>query len=147
MKKHYLVQQPPLTEKYTFLVDNISNNKNWGRTTDIDKIEYNRNLLGDDLNIDIKINLLFTEKGLTTVIPLGRFITIIQIREDENEGAMTFFDFDIEHPIEELKELISKTFSENITKEWIKVYETLKSEFKDEDDIVRLEKPDEPDLS
>lgn len=147
MKKYFLVPQPPATDKYTFLVDDISNKKNWGKTTDIDKIEFNRRLLGEEINIDINVKLLFTEQGSTTVFPLGRFITVLQISKDESKGAMTFLDFDTKATRNELREMIGKQFSDNIINEWLKVYDILVLEFKPEDDCVRIEKPDESDLS
>ena len=141
MEKHFLVLQPPFAEKYSFLVDDISNKSNWGSTTDIDKINYNRKLLGEDFNIDIKVNLLLSEKGGTSVLPLGRFITIIQLREDENMGRMTFFDFDTSGSKTEIEQMLKTAYSENIVDAWFKVYDILKKEFQEEDDNVALLKP------
>mgnify|MGYP000891292705 CR=1 FL=1 len=142
MKKHFIIPQPPLVEKFTFLVDNISDNRNWGKTTDIDKIEYNRRLLGEDMNIELDVNLQFTDTGMTTVLPLGRFITVLQISKDESKGSMTFFDFQTNATRDELKEMIGKVYSENLTNQWFKFYDMLLSEFKNEDDCVQLLKPE-----
>ena len=147
MKKHFLVSQPPLTEKYSFLVDDINQSRNWGVTTDIDKIEYNRNLLGDDFNIDIKIKLLFTKKGMTFVVPIGRFITIVKIREDEKEGSMTFFDFDIGYSRDALELILEEAgYSVSIINDWLKYYDLMSLEFSSEQDNVVLLKPDESGL-
>lgn len=147
MKKHFLIPQPPATKKYTFLVDDINHLKNWGLATDLDKIEYNRRLLGEDFNIDLKVKLLFTDKGSTTVLPIGRFITVIQTRADENAGRMMFLDFDVRLTREEIRDNLTKTFSVNIADKWLEFYDLMRLEFTHDDDNVLLLKPDEPDLS
>ncbi len=144
MKKQFLITQPPITEKYSFLVDDINQLGNWGMTTDIDKIEYNRNLLGDDFEIDIKIKTLFTKKGITFVVPIGRFITIVKIRADEEEGSMTFFDFDIGYSRGAMEVILEEAgYSVSIIEEWLKCYDLMHSKFSSEHDNVVLFKPDE----
>jgi len=144
MKKHFLISQPPLTEKYSFLVDDINQFGNWGVATDIDKIEYNRNLLGDDFNIDIKIKMLFTQKGMTFVVPIGRFITIVKIRADEKEGSMTFLDFDTGYSRGAMEVILEEAgYSVSIVNDWLKYYDFMLSEFSAEQDNVVLLKPDE----
>ena len=142
MKKHFIIPQPPLVEKFTFLVDNISDNRNWGKTTDIDKIEYNRRLLGEDMNIELDVNLQFTDTGMTTVLPLGRFITVLQISKDESKGSMTFFDFQTNATRDELKEMIGKVYCENLKNQCFKFYDIILIDFKNEDDCVQLLKPE-----
>jgi hypothetical protein len=144
MKKHFLISQPPLTEKYSFLVDDINQFGNWGVATDIDKIEYNRNLLDDDFNIDIKIKMLFTQKGMTFVVPIGRFITIVKIRADEKEGSMTFLDFDTGYSRGAMEVILEEAgYSVSIVNDWLKYYDFMLSEFSAEQDNVVLLKPDE----
>jgi len=68
MKKYYIIEQPPISDKYTFLVDNISNKVNYGLTTDIEKINYTIKVIGENFNIDVKIGLLISQsKGSTFV--------------------------------------------------------------------------------
>ena len=144
MKKHFLIAQPPLASNYTFLVDEINELHNWGMATDIGKVEYNRDLLGDEFNIDLKIKLLFTKKGCTFVVPIGRFITIMKIRDDENEGSMTFFDFDVEASRGALEVMLEEVgYSVAIVNEWLKCYDLMHLEFKAENDNVVLLKPDD----
>ena len=143
MKNNFFISQPPLTDKYTFLVDEINELRNWGMTTDIYKIEYNRDLLGDDFNISLKIKLLFTSIGCTFVIPIGRFITIMKMRDDENEGSMTFFDFDIDMSRGALEIMLENVgYSAAIVNEWLKCYDLMHLKFKAEADNVVLLKPD-----
>jgi hypothetical protein len=144
MKKYFLIPQPPLTDKYTFLVDEINELGNWGMTTDIDKVLYNRDLFGEDFNIDIKIKLLLTKKGVTFVVPFGKFITIMKIRDDENEGTMTFFDYDVDMSRGALEIMLESVgYSAAIVNEWLKFYDLMHLEFKAESDNVVLLKPDE----
>ena len=143
MKKYFLIPQPPITEKFTFLVDDISEKKNWGLTEDIDKIEYNRKLLGENFNVDLKVNLLMSEKDVTNIFTLGNFITVLEMREDQKEGRMTFFDCVMDMPKDELKYMIGEVFSKNIVEEWIKFYDLLNLDFSEENDIVDLFKPEE----
>jgi len=140
MKKQFLVLQPPLTDKYRLLVDDISDNETFGTATDIDKIRYNIRMLGDSFNMDLTIKNMFTKEGITGVFPLGRFITILQMKKDETEGRMTFFDFDNDIPF--IRPFISSIFSENVFKQWTEIHDLLQSEFSDEDDLFVLFRPD-----
>jgi hypothetical protein len=143
MKKYFLIPQPPLSKFFTFLVDDINENKNFGTTTDIDKIDYNRQLLGEEFNTNFKVSLLMTDKGGTGVFPIGKFITVIAIRDDEKKGSMTFMDYNISLPKEELREMLLSTFSENVTNRWLLIQESMRKDFTNEDDNVILLKPDE----
>ena len=141
MKKYFLIPQPPITEKFTFLVDDISEKKNWGLTIDADKIAFNRKLLGENFNIDLKVNLLMTEKGIAKIFTLGNFITVLEMREDQKEARMTFFDCVMNMPKDELKYMIGEVFSKNIVEEWIKFYDLLNLDFLEENDLVELYRP------
>lgn len=142
MEKYYIIEQPPLAEKYTFLVDDISEKVNYGRTTDIDKINYNLKLMGEKFNIDVKIGLLLAEsKGSTFVFDLGHFITVLELRGDLKEGKMTFFDCLIDMPKHELNEMLANAYSQNIANEWFKLQEKLLLDLIPETNIVQLYKP------
>ena len=140
MEKQFLVPQPPLTEKYRLLVDDMSDNETFGTATDINKIRYNIKLLGDNFDMDLTIKNMFTKEGITGVFPIGRFITILQLKKDETEGRMTFFDFDIDITL--VKPIISAMYSENVVKEWTKVQDLLLLELSDEDDLFELFRPE-----
>ena len=140
MEKQFLVPQPPLTDKYRLLVDDISDNETFGTATDINKIKYNIKLLGDNFNMDLTIKNMFTKEGITGVFPIGRFIAILQLKKDETEGRMTFFDFDIDITL--VKPIISAMYSENVVKEWTKVQDLLLLELSDEDDLFELFRPE-----
>lgn len=140
MNKYFLIPQPPITEKCSLLVEEISDKKNWGFTSDINMIKYNISLLGTEFNKDLTIRNMFTDKGISTVFPIGCFITVLELKKDETEGKMTFFDFDVE--LSSVKPLLKQEFSENIIDEWIKVYNSLGSDFSDDDDLFVLLRPD-----
>src|SRR5687768_16622896 len=96
MEKHFVILQPAENGRYQFLVDDISDNGQWGATTDISKIKYNLKLLEVDFNLDMQINLPLSTKGISGVVPIGRFITVIKMRKDETEGGMFFHGHNID---------------------------------------------------
>jgi len=143
MKKYYLIEQPPVARKYTFLVDDISDKLNYGLATDIHKINYNLKLMGEKFNIDVKVGLLMAEsKGSTFVFDLGHFISILELRADQQEGKMAFYDCVIDIPRSELNEILVKRYSQNIATEWFKVHDRLNVNLSPETDIVQIIKPD-----
>nr|WP_315154625.1 hypothetical protein [uncultured Flavobacterium sp.] len=143
MEKYYIINQPPLAEKYIFLVDDKSEKVNYGLTTDIDKINYNRKILGENFNIEIKVGLLMAESpGTTAVFQLGNFITVLELRKDQKAGKMAFFDCIIDMPRNELNDMLVKAYSQNIANEWFKHYDYLNANFSLENDIIELYKPD-----
>jgi hypothetical protein len=63
MDKFLFVEQPPLTPKFNFLVDGLTPNKQYGEATDIEKIEYNLNILGNEIKLETEIQtILLTKK-------------------------------------------------------------------------------------
>ncbi len=142
MKKYYLINQPPFAEKFTFLVDDITDNKNWGMTTDLEKIKYNRKIFGEDIDIDIQIRQCLAEKGTTAVFSFGRFIIIFEIRKDNKSGRMIFFDFETDLTKKEIETALSHTYSENIIKAWFKSYDELAKNFNSINDLAILLKPE-----
>ena len=128
MKKFYLIPQPPLTQRYSLLVDDMSDKKNYGRTTDIDKIKYNQDILGKEFELEVKIKNMYSDEGITTVFPVGSFIVVLQLKKDETKGQMTFFDHVVNTSKEELRTMLLQGFSENIVDGWFQVFDALNSE-------------------
>lgn len=143
MKKYFFIPQPPLTRQVSFLVDDISDKSNWGRTTDSDKVEYNFNLIDSNFKLDLEIQTAFVKKGLSKVLPLGRFITVITANKEFTSVDMTFYDFDI--PIDKavLSNTLLEQYTENIVISWFEVQSFLQNHFTDKDDTVALLKPNE----
>lgn len=141
MEKHFIVPQPPISEKYRLLVDDMSDKRNFGFTYDINKIRYNKKIFGEEFNMDLAIKNMFTDEGITSVFPVGCFITVLQLKKDETEGKMTFFDFNIETEKTEIRSNLHGIFSQKIVNAWFHVYDILHSEFSKEDDIYELFRP------
>jgi hypothetical protein len=91
--------------------------------------------------MDLDIKNLLTYEGVSSVCPLGCFITILQLRKDELVGKMTFFDFDVDIEKSDIKSLLQQEFSVNIMEAWLNIYHVLKNEFRDEDDVFELVQP------
>lgn len=143
MQKHFIVSQPPVTEKYRLLVDDMSQNRNFGYTNDLDKVRYNRNLINESFNQDISIKNLFSTGGVTAALALGRFITIVSINKEETQARMTMFDFNTDMSEDELRHTFSLTLSENVVDSCMKIHKELRSDFLEEDDIFELFLPQE----
>jgi hypothetical protein len=128
MKKYFLIPQPPISEKLTFLVDEMNDHKTFGITEDWDKIEYNLNLMGKDFKQDLEIGLNFIEKGITEVIDLGRYIAIVEIKKDKSKREISFFDTTIDLSREELYNKIkTMRYSDSIAENFINLYDSMRS--------------------
>ena len=138
MKKHFLIPQPPIAEKLTFLVDDLNETRTVGIATDLDKIEYNLKLIGDDFNQDLEIGINFLEKGITDVVDLGRYISVVAIKKDQTEGKMYFFDSTVDFSRDELIEQMEMLFNESIANKFISIYDLMVSESSPSFDNVEL---------
>ncbi|TRX29914.1 hypothetical protein FNW52_20440 [Flavobacterium sp. ZT3R18] len=127
MKKYFLIPQPPISEKLTFLVDEMNDHKTFGVTDDWDKFEYNLNLIGKDFKQDLEIGLSFLEKGITEVIDLGRYIAVVELKKDKSKGEINFFDTTIDLSREELYNRINIRYSKNIAEIFINIYDLMRS--------------------
>lgn len=125
MKKYSSIEQPPITNKLTFLVDDLNETRTFGVTTDIDKIEYNLKLMAEDFNQDLEIGINFSEKGIADVIDLGRYIAVVGIKKDKTEGKMHFFDSTIDFTRAELIDQMELLFSKNMVQKFINIYDLM----------------------
>jgi len=128
MKKYFLIPQPPIAEKLTFLVDDINETKTFGVTEDWDKFEYNLNLIGNDFKQDLEIGLSFLEKGITEIIDLGRYIAVVELKKDKTKGRITFFDTTVSFTRTEVYNQIKSLFKESIADNFINIYDLMRSE-------------------
>ena len=137
------IKQPPFTDKYRLLVDDMSNLGTFGVARQIDKILYNIKIIGDDFKIDQELHNVLSRKGLTSVFTLGRFIVVLKIRKDNTEGEMLFFDFEINdiNLKNELFNFLKQNFSENIMNEFVKNSNMLNHFFTPEFDVFELFNP------
>ena len=139
MDKFLFIKQPPLTSKFNFLVDGLTPNKQYGEATDIGKIEYNLDILGNNIKLDTEVHTtLLTKKSIGTVIPIGRYITILLLNKDRDAGRMVFIEFDTSKDINELKQILLEEYDKNIANEWLSVYEKYKHHYSDKEDNAEL---------
>jgi len=76
-------------------VDEIQHNGYVGFTTDIDKIFYNLDILGDigrDIEQDINIKMLTVTENVEAIFALGRFLCVINLQKDEKACDLHLFD-------------------------------------------------------
>lgn len=142
MEKYYIIRQPPLAEKYTFLVDQISIKSDYGLATDIQKIDYNRYILGETFNIEVNLSLLMTEEeGSTFVFDLGYFVVILEISKDQQQGQMSFYHALVSINRNELFKLFSQRYSTEIAAKWLEVYDFIHSDLMPDRNNVQIYKP------
>lgn len=130
MNKFDWLEQPPNAHITTMLVDEEGKWGNWARTTDIEKINYNRALLGVDFELTIGIKTALTPAaGITAVVSIGQFITIIGISRDEQSGFMHFFDYKQSPPVETLRSMLVAEYSERIADAFLRLQIDLQNGF------------------
>ena len=138
MKKKFILEQPPFANKFKLLVDESIDFGKVGFTTDLDKIEYNLELISKEFKESVDLHNLFTDKGITAIFPVGKYITILELKKDKTKGIMALCDFKRFENISETRNILEKEYSENIIKEWFKVYYILTSEFSEDEDLFEL---------
>ncbi|MGG5487122.1 hypothetical protein [Gaetbulibacter sp. PBL-D1] len=143
MKKQFLIPQPPLTDKLTFLVDDINESHTLGLTTDFDKIEYNLKLIDESFRQDLEIGLNFSETGIMDVLDIGRYIAVIGIKKYQSTGKIYFFDTTVNFSRKELSEMLKADFkfSAGIIERFMVIYDLMKSESSPSFDNVELLRP------
>jgi hypothetical protein len=123
----------------TLYVDELYDN-HIGITNTPVNIAYNLNQLGDDISINAEIRRTLSSGGVMAVIPLGRYITVIALKKDSDEGVMTFMDHDINMPPDELRKTLHLMFPEGIVERWITMHKMWKMLYEESDNNVRLVK-------
>jgi len=143
MKKYFLIPQPPITEKIIFLVDKLDKNSTFGFTEDLDKIEYNLNLIGTDFKENLEIAMSLNDNGITKVIDLGMFISILELKKDKSEQRMCFFDIRSKSSITEKLAIIEDMYNIDISEKFNNTYDLIMSESSPDLDSVELLIPEE----
>ena len=138
MENKFSLLQPPLVEKFTLVVDDINVTGNWGRTTDIDKIEYNFATIGKDLTETMQSHAVMAMGRATIVSSMGRFVTVTEVNKDRSVSSMTFFDFNMAVQAGKLRNKLFDGYSDNIMNEWFAVRKVLSHHFTANDDNVKL---------
>lgn len=138
MQKFFLVEQPPISSKYRLLVDDINDYGTFAITTDIEKVLYNRRVLGSELSIHLETYTALSSKGMTTALPLGRFITIWEISKDEKMQRITFVDYDTNVPFREVSKQHGGGFSDALYDSFEQIQAKMKADFRESDDQIEL---------
>ncbi len=122
------------------LCDVINETKTLGSTLDVDKINYNLDLIGGDFKKEFKIKLGFQKWGVLETLDLGRYIAIIYINKQLNSGYMYFIDTNSELSRFEILNHIKEMFGNNcnITKRFMAIYDLLKSNPEQVQDNVEI---------
>lgn len=142
MKGPYLYPQPPIAEKYSFLVDKLDKSHCLGITTDWNKIEYNLKMMGTDFNQRLEIGLSFLEKGMNDTIDLGRYIAVVGINKNKSEGIIRFFDSKLKIERNELFTEIELLYDKIIAESFILLYDAMVSDsssFLDNVELILIE--------
>jgi len=130
-------------DKLIILVDDVNNNYSFGFTDSVSKINYNLETLNDYLQKEDYETLLANSKeGLTTLFPLGRYISILRIKKDKSAMSMFLFDFRAEYST--IDQAFKDVFSENIITQFKKIKYQMEELFDDESDCVLLDTTLEP---
>lgn len=142
MEKHFIIPQPPIADHFTLLVDHLNKTATFGHVTEIEKCQYNRQLIdtmGLDINFLIQVQTAFSKIGITTVVPIGRYIAIIKATKNETSQEMYFFDSFVDMEFREQNDkILGGYFSKNIVQEFEKVHSKLMYTWSDEFDKVEL---------
>ena len=82
-----------MTNTVTFLVDDTSKDKEYGWTTNINKVLHNINRLPKDWRLnEFKDNLASSDNGSTYFMAVGRYLVFQTISKNKDKGEMAFFD-------------------------------------------------------
>ncbi len=128
---------------FVFYVNELSDNKDYGKTTDPNSVNRNMKLLGDQFSLNLEINgMVGVKKSIATVIPIGRYVTIVLFDSAVKRGIMTFINHKSQISFVEIKKILIEEYGEDITKEWIRVYDLMKDNFQLNHDNVELVLPD-----
>jgi hypothetical protein len=140
MKKTFLITQFPIADHFTLLVDELNDEKTCGVTSDVEKCIFNREIIdqiGLDLNFKTLIETSFSDKGITGVFSVGRFICVFVTDKSEEKQIMFFLDYLLRKEI--LREKNIGNFNETILQQFELVHSVLRSEMSEELDNVELQ--------
>lgn len=135
MQKYFMVEQPPIFEKYRLIVDDINDYETVAYTADIDKVLYNRRILGQALNIHLETYTALSDKGISVVLPIGRYVTVWEISKDEKTQHILYVDYDTDLSF---SKLFGDRYSQDICDEFERIQNLTKASFKEDDDRVEL---------
>ena len=126
-----------LGDNFILLVDDINDKMSFGFTDSIEKVTYNMKTIEPALSrINFKEDFEKSTKGITTAFPLGRFITILEVKKDNSHMSMTLFDFRIGYAV--IEEAFKNVISENILNQIKRIKYEYEDLYNDSFDIFEL---------
>ena len=79
--------------KLILLVDDTTEDNSFGFTESVEKVTYNLKKINETFKYkDIDNRLENSETGLTTLLPVGRYIAIVELKKDKSKMRMTLID-------------------------------------------------------
>lgn len=129
--------------KLIMLVDDVDENGIFGFVDSINKVEYNLRLLGRLIDKSrIEKDLMDTTGVLIYVLPIGRFIVMLEISKDKKTKRMMFFDYRIDY------KGIDSTIGSHYSKSLINQFKSIKYQMEEHDDewadVVEIDQHFEP---
>lgn len=131
-------------DKIILLVDDVNNTHSFGFTDSIEKVTYNLDLLKDYLNKDeLDKSIAKSKDGLTSLFPLGRYITILKVKKDKSKMSMYLFDFrNVDY--QTIDQVFKDSFSENVITQFKSIKYQMEELFDDDVDCVLIDPTLEP---
>lgn len=136
--------QPPATERFNLLVDQLNETKTFGHATDMVKINANRVFLSETFDSFITKRILRSNSHGVMVFAFGRYISVLKLNRDLTQGQMWFFDFKTEIPDHLCEQTLNDLFGATTTIHWFEVRDFLRSNFSPSSDIFELHAFGEP---
>ncbi len=111
------------------LVDDVNESLSYGFTDSVKKVTYNLSLIEHILRVGKTDEALAKSKnGLTTLLPLGRYITVLQMSKDKKTMRMIFLDYMIDY------HGIDLAFNNLFSKELINSFKNIKYQMEEHQD-------------
>lgn len=126
--------------KLVLLADELNFDQTFGVTKSILKIRRNLHVIGFDLNNEFEKELANAQHELICIWQLGRYISVINVKKNKEQGVMLFFEFTRENQAfkQFALQMLESLFCEKVSLAFEKHYEEMTTGFSSDDDIVEL---------
>lgn len=126
--------------KLVLLADELNFDQTFGVTKSILKIRRNLHVIGFDLNNEFEKELANANHELICIWQLGRYISVINVKKDKQQGVMLFFEFIRGNYAfrQFAMQMLESLFCDKVALAFERHYDEMSSGFSTEDDIVEL---------
>lgn len=122
-----------------FLVDELTPNNEYGMCYSDETVSHNLKILGEEFLISSEIQgMISVKNSISTVVPIGRYATIIVFNKDHSYGLMFFICHKRIIANDNFKNHLIKELGEDVTNEWFRIHGLMTGNFNEEDDNVEL---------